>query len=224
LKKIRVLLADDHAILRAGLRMLIDAQPDMEVVAEVGDGEQTIRHAGVQQTDVAIVDLAMPGMSGIEVIHRLREHDDGIRMLVLTMHDDAAYARVAVAAGASGYVTKDVDASEVLAAIRAVHRGRTYLQFAEHPGPKSAEAGMLAPAPGTSRPLLSAREQQVLELLARGYTNRQVAERLSLSVKTVETYRARLGEKLGLRTRADLVRFAMELGLLAPDRDSPDPA
>ncbi len=224
MKKIRVLLADDHAILRAGLRMLIDAQPDMEVVAEVGDGEQTIRHAGVQQTDVAIVDLAMPGMSGIEVIHRLREHDDGIRMLVLTMHDDAAYARVAVAAGASGYVTKDVDASEVLAAIRAVHRGRTYLQFAEHPGPKSAEAGMLAPAPGTSRPLLSAREQQVLELLARGYTNRQVAERLSLSVKTVETYRARLGEKLGLRTRADLVRFAMELGLLAPDRDSPDPA
>lgn len=224
MKKIRVLLADDHAILRAGLRMLIDAQPDMEVVAEVGDGEQTIRHAGVQQTDVAIVDLAMPGMSGIEVIHRLREHDDGIRVLVLTMHDDAAYARVAVAAGASGYVTKDVDASEVLAAIRAVHRGRTYLQFAEHPGPKSAEVGMLAPAPGTSRPLLSAREQQVLELLARGYTNRQVAERLSLSVKTVETYRARLGEKLGLRTRADLVRFAMELGLLAPDRDSPDPA
>lgn len=218
-QKIHVLLADDHAVLRAGLRMLIDAQPDMDVIAEVGDGDDAVRQAVAQRPDVAIVDLSMPGKSGIEVIHRLREHDDRIRVLVLTMHDDPAYARVAVAAGAAGYVTKDVDASEVLAAIRAVHRGRTYLQFAHRSEPQRAEA---APARGASRPLLSAREQQVLELLARGYTNRQVAERLSLSVKTVETYRARLGEKLGLRTRADLVRFAMEIGLLAPDLDSPD--
>lgn len=222
-KKIRILLADDHAVLRAGLRMLIDAQPDMEVAAECGDGEQTVREAAAEKPDVAIVDLAMPGMSGVEVIHRLRERGDAVRVLVLTMHDDPAYARAAVAAGAAGYVTKDVDASEVLAAIRAVHRGRTYLQFAHRIEEREAERPAPTPA-RASRPLLSAREQQVLELLARGYTNRQAGERLSLSVKTVETYRARLGEKLGLRTRADLVRFAMQLGLLAPDRDPVDPA
>ena len=221
MKEIRVLLADDHAVLRAGLRMLIDAQPDMAVVAEAGDGDEAIRRVSTVPTDVAVVDLAMPGIGGIETIRRLREQAPDTRVLVLTMHDDPAYPRVALAAGASGYVTKDVDGPDVLSAIRAVARGRTYVQCGVTMARDDAAPGGLLPAESapSARPSLSARERQVLELLARGYTNRQAAERLFLSVKTVETYRARLGEKLGLRTRSDLVRFALSLGLLSADRD-----
>ncbi|HEY2996807.1 MAG TPA: response regulator transcription factor [Methylomirabilota bacterium] len=207
MKKIRVLLADDHAILRAGLRMLLDAQPDMAVVAEAADGEEAIRRAGDSQPDVAVVDLTMPGLSGVETLERLRREVPATRLLVLTMHDDPAYARLALAAGAAGHVIKDAESAELLAGIRAVHRGRTFVQM----------AGAAAEAPAPARPAaaaLSPRERQVLELLAHGHTNREVADRLSLSVKTVETHRARLSDKLGLHSRADLVRLAIELGLL----------
>lgn len=220
--RIRVLIADDHAVLREGLRMLIDAQPDMHVVGEVGDGEQAIRHVRGDQTDVAIVDLSMPGISGIETVRRIREGSAGTRVLVLTMHDDPAYPRAALAAGASGYVTKGVDGADLLSAIRAVHGGRTYVQFPDEvAGAAGGATSLLATPPAAPRPLLSAREQQVLALLARGHTNREAAARLFLSIKTVETYRARLAEKVGLRTRADIVRFAMEVGLLDPERDPP---
>ena len=205
MKKIRVLLADDHAILRAGLRMLLDAQPDMAVVAEAADGEEAIRRAGDSRPDVAVVDLTMPGLSGMETLERLRREVPATRLLVLTMHDDPAYARLALAAGASGHVIKDAESAELLAGIRAVHRGRTFVQAgAELPPPPARPA----------TPALSPRERQVLELLAHGHTNREVADRLSLSVKTVETHRARLSDKLGLHSRADLVRLAIELGLL----------
>lgn len=206
MKKIRVLLADDHAILRAGLRMLLDAQPDMAVVAEAADGEEAIRRACGSRPDVAVVDLTMPGLSGVETLEGLRREAPATRLLVLTMHDDPGYARLAMAAGASGHVVKDAESAELLAAIRAVHRGRTFVQVGAEPAP--------AEPPRPPAPPLSPRERQVLELLAHGHTNREVADRLSLSVKTVETHRARLGDKLGLHTRADLVRLAIELGLL----------
>jgi two-component system, NarL family, response regulator NreC len=204
--KIRVLLADDHAILRAGLRMLLAAQPDMTVVAEAADGEEAVRRALATRPDVAVIDLTMPGLSGVETLGRLRREVPATRLLVLTMHDDPGYARVALAAGASGHVVKDAESAELLTAIRTVHRGRTFVRV-----------GAGAPAtlpPASAAPPLSPRERQVLGLLVHGHTNREVADRLSLSVKTVETHRARLSEKLGLHSRADLVRFAIELGLL----------
>ena len=206
-KKIRVMLADDHAILRAGLRMLLEAQPDMAVVAEAADGEEAIRRAGGSRPDVAVVDLSMPGLSGVETLERLRREVPSTRLLVLTMHDDPGYARLALAAGASGHVIKDAESTELLAAIRAVHRGRTFVQV----GSESPPTATLERA---AAPMLSPRERQVLGLLAHGHTNREVADRLSLSVKTVETHRARLSDKLGLHSRADLVRLAIELGLL----------
>ena len=206
MKKIRVLLADDHAILRAGLRMLLDAQPDMAVVAEASDGEEAVRRATGTRPDVAVVDLMMPGLSGVETLERLRREVPSTRLLVLTMHDDPGYARLAMGAGAAGHVVKDAEGADLLAAIRAVHRGRTFVQV-------GVETRGRGPADGLT-PTLSPRERQVLELLARGHTNREVAARLSLSVKTVETHRARLSDKLDLESRADLVRLAIDLGLL----------
>jgi two-component system response regulator NreC len=216
-KGIRVLLADDHAILRAGLRMLIDAQPDMEVIAEAEDGQEAVRKAVESRADLVLMDLTMPGMSGIEAIEALRRARAATRVLVLTMHDDPAYARAALAAGAAGHLIKDVEGPELLAAIRAVHRGRTHVHYgrADAAGRSAAvPASLVKPAP--TRPgaaTLSERERQVLGLVAQGFTNREVAERLNLSVKTVETYRSRLIEKLGLHGRAELVRVALELGL-----------
>jgi len=206
-KKIRLLLADDHAILRAGLRMLLEAQPDMTVVAEASDGEEALRRARETHPDVAVIDLTMPGLSGVETLERLHRDLPDTRLLVLTMHDDPAYARVARTAGASAHVIKDSESSELLAAIRAVHRGRAFVQV-------GGDAASTAPKGSTRTPALSQRERQVLEMLARGHTNREIAHRLSLSTKTVETHRSRLGDKLGLHTRAELVRLALDLGLI----------
>ena len=212
MSRIRLLLADDHAILRAGLRMLLEAQPDMMVVAEASDGDEAVRRAHATHPDVAVIDLTMPGLSGVETLQRLRRELPVTRLLVLTMHDDPGYARVAQAAGAAGHVVKDSDSGDLLAAIRAVHRGRTFVRVGGHgdgdgPMPMETEAARTIPA-------LSPRERQVLALLAHGHTNREIAARLSLSVKTIETHRARLSDKLGLHNRADLVRLALELGLL----------
>ncbi len=223
--KIRVLLADDHAVLRAGLRLLIDAQPDLEVVGESATAHEAVLKAAETKPDVVLLDITMPGESGIHAIERIRRESPRTRVLVLTMHDDPAYARAVLAAGGSGHIVKEAQSSELLAAIRAVYRGRTFvdLTFAGAGGP-----GLVADAGGESRAAevgpgrqLSQRERQVLQLVAQGYTNQQVADRLSLSIKTVEGYRARLAEKLGLRGRADLVRFALETGLLTPGAGHP---
>jgi DNA-binding NarL/FixJ family response regulator len=207
-RKIRLLLADDHAILRAGLRMLLDAQPDMLVVGEAADGEEAVLRALAIRPDVAIVDLTMPGLSGVDTLKRLRREVPSTRLLVLTMHEDPGYARLARAAGAAGHVVKDRESGTLLAAIRAVHRGRALVQVGAEVRPADVEAD-----PPSRPPELSRREQQVLGLLARGHTNREVAGILALSVKTVETHRARLSDKLGLQGRADIVRVAMGLGL-----------
>ncbi len=213
--RIRVLVADDHAVLRAGLRVLIGAQPDMEVVGEAADGDEAVRKVGEARPDVALVDLTMPGVGGIKAIERIRRESPTTRVLVLTMHDVPAYLRSALAAGATGYVVKRAADSELLSAIRGVSQGRTVLDpmLAATVVQRGIGRRLTAGQPGGPASVLSSREHEVLDLVAQGYTNQQIADRLGLSVKTVETYRARLVEKLGLRSRADLVRYAVDSGL-----------
>lgn len=213
MRKIKILLVDDHAVLRAGLRALISGEPDLEVVADAANGHQALAEVARHHPDVAVVDITMPGMSGIELIGRIRKEYPETRALALTMHDDAAYARAVRAAGGAGHVVKDADASILLGAIRTVHRGRTFVEMGDG---GAADVEMLPAAARRRGELLSPREWQILEFLAQGHTNREIAERLPISVKTVETYRSRIVDKLGLRSRAELVRFALELGLLAP--------
>jgi DNA-binding NarL/FixJ family response regulator len=209
----RVLLADDHAILRAGLAMLIRAQPDLEVAAEAADGIEALEKFRRTKPDVVILDLTMPRMNGFEALRAIRDEFPEAKVLVLTMHDDAAYGRSLLAAGALGYVTKKAADRELLTAIRAVREGRHFVDLtqAEHMLPR------LAARPAGSRELLSEREVQVLAFLARGFTHQEIADRLELSIKTVETYRGRVSHKLGLRRRADLVRYAHECGILVKE-------
>lgn len=221
--KILVLIADDHAVLRAGLRMLLSAQPDMEVVGEAADAHEAVRKAVESRPHVVLMDITMPGGGGIQAIGQIRQGSPRTRVLVLTMHDDPAYARAVFAAGAAGHVVKEAESSELLSAIRAIHRGRTFVDLslagrsAESVLPDRATRAR-TPQRGPAR--LSQRELRVLELVAQGHTSQRVAARLSVSVKTVETYRARIRDKLGLKTRADLVRFALETGLLRPGKNA----
>jgi two-component system response regulator NreC len=197
--------------------MLIGAQPDMEVIGEAADGAEAIRLAVETKPDVVTMDITMPGMSGIKAIEQLRQLCPSARVLALTMHDDSAFLRAVLAAGGAGYVVKTAADTELLSAIRAVHEGRTIVDLKLDDNPIVDLAGGKAANHWKNTPVrLSQRERETLILVAQGHTNQQVADRLSLSVKTVETYRARIADKLGLRTRADLVRYAMELGLLVP--------
>lgn len=214
--RIRVLLVDDHAVLREGIRLLVDAQADMEVVGEAQSGEEALALARALRPDVVLMDVAMPGGGGLEATAHLRRELRATRVLVLTMHDDPAYLRTALAAGAAGYVLKRAASTELLSAIRTTHRGGTYLAPSLAGGVVDELLGrktrrMATPVAGDT---LSEREREVLCLVAAGHTNQQVADRLALSVKTVETYRARLMEKLGLRSRVDLVRYAVSAGFL----------
>ncbi len=203
--------------------MLIGAQPDVEVVGEAADGEEAVRKVAETLPDVAIVDITMPGEGGIKAIERIRKESPKTRVLVLTMHEVPAYLRSALAAGASGYVVKSAADHELLSAIRAVHRGRTVLDPALAATLAQAALGKRVPSGhAESAGVLSLREREVLELVAQGYTNQQIADRLGLSVKTVETYRARLVDKLGLRSRADLVRYALDSGLFGAGRTPPE--
>jgi DNA-binding NarL/FixJ family response regulator len=193
--------------------MLIGSQRDLEVVGEASDGDEAVRKAAVLRPDVALVDITMPGSGGIKAIERIRQAAPATKVLVLTMHDVPAYLRAALAAGATGYVVKRAADSDLLAAIRGVHRGRTVLDPALSARVVQGGVRRRAPAGPTPTALLSQREREVLELVAQGYTNQQIADHLGLSVKTVETYRARLVEKLGLQSRAELVRYALDSGL-----------
>jgi len=216
--KIRVLIADDHAVLRAGLRMLLDAEPDIEVVGEARDGLEVLARVRTLTPDVLLLDLAMPGMGGLEVLGRVREVSPQTRVLILTMHEEEEYLREALRAGSAGYVLKRAAAEELLSAIRAVYHGGVYLH-PEHGRrllEEMVDRGARRPEPETEPPL-SPREREVLRLIALGYTNQQAADALYLSVKTVETYRARLMAKLGLRTRAELVRYALQQGWIRPE-------
>jgi two-component system response regulator NreC len=223
-ERIRVLLADDHAVLRAGLCMLLEAQPDMAVVGEAETAEQAVAMDAQFKPDVLLMDLSLPSSpgspitapSGLEAIRRIKIGRPEARILALTMHDDEGYLRAVLEAGGAGYVLKRAADTELLSAIRAVWRGGTYL----HPEHARLLLGGSAYTPNGeqaadgSYELLSPREQQVLRLIALGHTNLQVADRLGLSVKTVETYKSRLMTKLGLTGRAALVRYALQRGLL----------
>jgi two-component system, NarL family, response regulator NreC len=213
---IRILVADDHAILRTGLRMLIDAQSDMSVVGEVADGTETVSRAKEVQADVVLLDLTMPGPPATVTIERLVHLDPSPRVLVLTMHDDPVYLRTALQAGAAGYIVKKAADVDLLDAIRVVQSGGTFVKLTR---PGEVEAGhavrqvRASPAGGQPKPL-SQREVQVLRLLAQGHTNQEAADQLAVSIKTIETHRKRLTDKLGLKSRAELFRFAVEARLL----------
>jgi DNA-binding NarL/FixJ family response regulator len=223
--KIRVMIADDHAILRAGLRMLVNVQADMEVVSEASDGEKAVQTARETRPDVALLDLTMPRVGGMKALQEMARDCRETRVLVLTMHDDPAYLRSALAAGASGYLLKRAVDAELIAAIRAVHRGGIFVD------PRLANVlvqDVLAKGKtkaGSTRPvnILSHRELQVLTLVARGYTSAEIAKQIFVGVKTIETYRSRLAEKLGLRTRRDVIRFAVQMGLLTPEALETEP-
>jgi two-component system, NarL family, response regulator NreC len=226
--KIRVLIADDHAVLQAGLEAMLNAEADMAVVGSVSEGTDVVREAMALLPDVVLLDINMPGMNGLEALAELRAAIPHIRVLILTMHDDAQYLRQAMAAGAAGYVLKQAAGKELLSAIRTVHGGGVYLHPAHartlatpplastEPKPEDASA---AQALYNS---LSEREAEVFSLVALGYRNSEIADKLALSVKTVETYKSRMMEKLGIHTRASLVRIALELGILDSDSAGAD--
>jgi DNA-binding NarL/FixJ family response regulator len=208
----RLLLCDDHAIMRNGLCHILGDVADLVVVGETGTVAEAVKLAGIEQPDVVVMDLALPDQCGINAIEHIRMNSVQSRVLVLTMHDDVAYLREAFAAGATGYLVKTATVFELIKAVRAVASGTTYVD----PALVSALVNS-SPSPQgrTKDPLaaLSERERETLRHLALGYTNPEMATKLTLSVRTVETYRARVQQKLGLRSRADLARLAREAGL-----------
>ncbi len=211
---IKVLLADDHSIVRAGLRRIVEESGDMVVVAEASDGREAIRQIENSLPDVAVIDISMPDLDGLEVISRLNSRHPELPVLVLTMHEEGQYVVRAVEAGAKGYVTKQSAPEQLVTAIRKVLEGSRYLTD------EAAEALALRVARGgtgqTLLDTLSMREMQVLRRLALGNTNREIAEAYGISVKTVDTYRSRLLKKLDLRNNAELSRFAIQNHLIEP--------
>ena len=215
MNKIKVLLADDHAILRGGLKTLFEAQPDIKVVAEAANGEETVRKSLEVVPDIVLMDISMPGLSGQEATREIKRRNPAIKVLVLTMYDDERYLYQMLRAGADGYVPKKAADTELLDAIRATYRGEHFIHSSMTTGlVAEAREKEIIPEKGADKNGLSEREREVLRLLAMGHTNQEIADKLYLSIKTVQTYRARLKEKLGLQGRAELVRYAIRTGLL----------
>jgi two-component system response regulator NreC len=213
---IEVLITDDHGVLRAGLRVLLNREPDIRVVGEAADGGQALQLCATLKPDVVLMDVSMPGDDGIETTRKLKTSWPNIRVLILTVHEDSSLLQEAIRAGASGYIVKRAAESELVDAIRAVARGQTYL----HPTMTHAllvEADLVAGPEEGPDSVLSPRERQVLRLIARGHTNPQIADLLTLSVRTIESHRANLMAKLDLHSRVELVRYAAQHGLLDLD-------
>ena len=211
---LRIVLADDHAVVREGLKALINAQSDMRVVGEASDGEAACRVTVAQSPDVLVMDLSMPLLGGAEATARVRRECPGVKVLALTVHEERAYLTQLLRAGASGYVLKRAVAAELVHAVRIVASGGTYIDPAMV---GSLVEGYLDRQDVATQPAhgpLSDREREVLMRIARGFSNKEIAAELELSVKTVETYKARVAEKLGLRTRVAIVRYAAEQGWL----------
>ena len=213
--KIRVVLADDHTILRAGVRMMLNAQPDIEVVGEASDGRQAIAEAQRLQPDVILMDITMPDLNGIEATRQVKRLLPDVRVLVLTMHENEEYLFQMLRAGASGYMLKEAADTELISAIRIVNNGSFYLS----PSAQSMMVGdyLLRVRTGEERDSyseLTEREREILKLVADGLTNNQIAERLIISPKTVDTHRTHIMDKLNLHNRAELVKYAMRRGLL----------
>ena len=214
---IRIVIADDHGVLRAGLRSLLNTEPDLEVVGEAANSDAALRLAQELQPDIVLMDISMPGCGGIETTRQVAEVRPGVRVLILTVHEDKYVLQAALRAGAAGYILKRAVESELVNAIRAVSRGDVYV----HPTMTRAllsDAAFMPAAKETPAATLTPREVEVLRLIAQGHTNRQIADLLTISVRTVESHRANLTHKLELHSRVELVRYATEHGLL----ESPD--
>lgn len=207
---IRLMIADDHALLRDGLRSLIESQGGIDVVAETGDVREILPCVERSQPDVLLLDLKMPGGNTIDVIHQIVRDQPGVRILVLTMYDEPAFLRSAITAGASGYLLKRSAYTDLVRAITAVSDGSLFID--PHVPLDSSND---VPVDFDRR--MTQRERDVLTLLARGCSYKEVGERLAISARTAETYRRRLSDKIGLKSRAELVRFAVDLGLLTPE-------
>ncbi|MEV4943746.1 response regulator transcription factor [Streptomyces zaomyceticus] len=214
--EIRILLADDHRLVRRGVRLILDAEPDLTVVAEAGDGSEALEAARTHRPDLAVLDIAMPRMTGLQAARELARTQPGIRLLMLTMYDNEQYFFEALSAGASGYVLKSVADRDLVEACRATMRGepflypgavnaliRTYLDRARQGGPLPERA-------------ITDREEEILKLVAEGHTSQQIADTLVISVRTVERHRANLLQKLGLKDRLELTRYAIRAGLVEP--------
>jgi two-component system response regulator NreC len=213
--KIRILLADDHTILRAGLKMMLNAQPDMEVVGEAQDGRQSIHEAQRLQPDIVLMDITMPDMNGIEATKQIKRLLPDIKVLILTMHEHDEYVFQALRAGASGYMLKEAADTDLISALRVIQSGQFYLS----PTAQSVMVGDYLQRVRTgeekdSYSSLTEREREILKLVAEGHTNNQIAERLVISPKTVDTHRTHIMDKLNLHSRAELVKYAMRRGLL----------
>jgi DNA-binding NarL/FixJ family response regulator len=217
----RLLLVDDHVVLRAGLRMLLSVEPDMEVVGEADTGQQAIEQAAALQPDIILLDVTMPDLDGLAALPQLTKVASQARILILTMHQDEAYLRQALQSGAAGYVLKKAADIELLSAIRSVARGELYV----HPAMTKLLLGEYlppSPSPGDDEQRwqsLSEREQQVVRGVVLGYTSEEIAEKYHLSAKTVYTYRSRAMLKLGLDNRAQLVDLALRLGILGEENE-----
>jgi two-component system, NarL family, response regulator NreC len=206
-EKLRILLADDHATVREGLGMILNSQPDMQVVGTVSEGQTAIAEAERIKPDVVIMDISMPGLNGLEATTQLMKRSPSARILTLTRHTDFSYLRQLMTAGAAGYVLKQSPAETLLNAVRVVAGGRTYIDEARKPAAAAVDDSGAAPRE-PSKPL-SKREVEVLRLISWGATNKEIAQKLSLSVKTVEAHKANGMRKLGMRSRVDIVRYAV---------------
>jgi DNA-binding NarL/FixJ family response regulator len=209
--KLRVFLADDHLVVREGMKALVNAESDMEIIGEASDGREALHQATTLRPDVAILDLSMPGLTGVQVAQQLKPACPDTKILALTVQEDRSYLCELMGVGVSGYVLKRAAAEELIAAIRTVAAGGVYLD------PVMA-VKVVSPPPSPPVPMmdLSDRERDVLQLIAQGYTNKEVGAQLNISIKTVETYKTRSMEKLSLRSRVDIVRYAFKAGWLQP--------
>jgi two-component system response regulator NreC len=214
----RILIADDHGLLRAGLRALLNAESDLEVVGEAGDGDEALRLTRLLQPDIVLMDISMPEIGGIEATQRIKKLNPEARVLILTVHEDTELLQEAIRKGAAGYIIKRAVESELVNAIQAVLRGDLYI----HPAMTRALFSRTTPVADDNQKVIEAltpREIEVLRLLTQGYTNREIANLLTLSVRTIESHRANIMGKLNLHSRVELVRYATKHGLFKPEDD-----
>ncbi len=211
---IKVLIVDDHTLMRSGLKLMLANQPDIKVVGEAADGVQALALAAERKPDIVLLDVTMPGMNGLECLQRLKDIDSGVKVILLTMHEDISYLKQGFASGASGYVLKRAADEILYHAIRDVQDGQIFIQSDLAQTLVCDLQGKKASRPPEDIKALSEQEKRVLSLIAKGYSNAEIAEKLVVSTRTVETYKYRIMEKLNVKKRSDLVKFAMEQGLM----------